>query len=204
MADERSLKRFSGDVDDPGKELRKWKAWAQAKLVTMEKLTEKQRGPWLFTLLDGAAYEAVEHFSLEEMSAENGAEQIWKALQARFPEKEKHDQMGEVLGEVFSLAATDGETSKQWTARVKDTFDRCRRKAETDFPSAARGWITLNCAGLTEQEKAIIKAKTQGSLQFDDIAAAFRSCFPAFKAPGAKAKKPIGSLHIEHEDVVEV
>ena len=25
-----------------------------------------------------------------------------------FPGKEKHDQMGEVLGEVFSLAATDG------------------------------------------------------------------------------------------------
>ena len=72
--------------------------------------------------------------------------------------------MGEVLGEVFSLAAMDGETSKQWTARVKETFERCRRKAETDFPSSARGWITLNCAGLSEQEKAIIKAKTQGSL----------------------------------------
>ena len=36
-----------------------------------------------------------------------------------------------------------------------------RRKADTDFPSSARGWITLNCARLTEQEKEIIKAKTR-------------------------------------------
>ena len=95
-------------------------------------------------------------------------------------------------GEVVSLAATDGETSKQWTARVKETFERCRRKAETDFPSAARGWITLNCAGLSEREKAIIKANTQGSLKFDDVAAAFRSCFPAFKVSSSKAKKWVG------------
>ena len=55
----------------------------------------------------------------------------------------------------------------------------------------------MNCAGLTEQEKAIIKAKTQGSLDYDDIAAAFRSCFPAFKASGSKARKPIGALMVD-------
>ena len=94
----------NGELDDPGKELRRCKAWAQAKLMTLDKLTEKQRGPRLFTLLSGAACEAVEHFTLEELASETGAEQIWKALHASFPEKEKHDQMGEVLGEVFSLA----------------------------------------------------------------------------------------------------
>ena len=36
---------------------------------------------------------------------------------------------------------------------MKETFERCRRKAQTDFPTSARGWITINCAGLTEQEK---------------------------------------------------
>ena len=168
--------------------------------MTLEKLTEKQRGPWFFTLLDAAAYEAVEHFTLDEIAVPGGDDKIWQALQSRFPGKEKHDQMGEVLREVFSLAATDGETSKQWTARVRETFERCRRKAETDFPSTARGWITLNCAGLSEQEKAIIKAKTQGSLQFDDVSAAFRSCFPAFKATSSKARKPIGALQVEAEE----
>ena len=34
-------------------------------------------GPWIYTLLDGKALEAVEHLTLEEMMAENGAQQIW-------------------------------------------------------------------------------------------------------------------------------
>ena len=29
MAEDRSLKRFSGETEDPGKDLKKWKAWAQ-------------------------------------------------------------------------------------------------------------------------------------------------------------------------------
>ena len=197
MSDDKGLKRFNGEADDPGKDLKRWKAWALAKCMTMKDLKSNQRGPWLFTLLDGAAYETVEHLSLDEIAVEDGDKKIWEALHNRFPEKEKHDQMGEALGEVFSLVAPEGESSKQWTARVKETFERCRRKAETDFPKAARGWITLNCAGLTEQEKAIIKAKTQGSLDYDDIAAAFRSCFPAFKASGSKARKPIGALMVD-------
>ena len=152
------------------------------------------KGAMVNTLLDGAAYEAVEHFTLDDIAIENGYRKVWEALHSRFPEKEPLDQMGEVLGEVFALCAADGETSKQWTARVKETFEKCRRKAQTDFPSSARGWITINCAGLTEQEKAIIKAKTQGSLEYDAVAAAFRSCFPMYKASGSKSKRPIGAL----------
>ena len=151
MSDDKGLKRFNGEADDPGKDLKRWKAWALAKCMTMKDLKSNQRGPWLFTLLDGAAYETVEHLSLDEIAVEDGDKKIWEALHNRFPEKEKHDQMGEALGEVFSLVASEGESSKQWTARVKETFERCRRKAETDFPKAARGWITLNCVGLSEQ-----------------------------------------------------
>lgn len=71
------------------------------------------------------------------------------------------DLMGESLGQDFSLAATEGESAQAWTARVRETFDKRKGRANTDFPSTARGWITLNCAGLSEQQKAIIKAKTQ-------------------------------------------
>ena len=177
-SDDRSLKRFSGDGEDPGKDLKKWKQWATAKILTLKDCKETQQGPWLYTLLDGAAWDAVEHLDIDEIAKAGGAQRIWTILQKRFPEKEPHDQMGEALGEVFSLAATDGETGKQWASRVRETFEKCKRKANTDFPSAAQGWIVLNCAGLSEEQKAIIKAKTQGSLQFDDVAAALRSCFP--------------------------
>ena len=199
MTDDKALKRFHGESEDPGKDLKRWKAWATAKLATLKDIKPPQKGPWLFTLLDGAAFEAVEHFSLEDIAIEEGDRRVWDALHSRFPEKEPLDQMGEVLGEVFALCATEGETSKQWTARVKETFERCRRKAQTDFPSSARGWITINCAGLTEQEKAIIKAKTQGSLEYDAVAAAFRSCFPMYKANGSKSRRPIGALVVNTE-----
>lgn len=199
-SDDRSLKRFSGDGDDPGKDLRKWKQWATAKILTLKDCKEAQQGPWLYTLLDGAAWDAVEHLEIDELAKAGGAQLIWKVLQQRFPEKEPYDQMGEALGEVFSLSANDGETGEQWTSRVRETFEKCKRKANTDFPSAAQGWIVLNCAGLSEEQKAIIKAKTQGSLQFDDISAAFRSCFPLYKANN-KARRPLGALVVEDDGV---
>ena len=195
--DERSLKRFSGEDDDAGKMLKRWKAWALAKMLTVKDLQKTQRGPWLFTLLDGKALEACEHLELEALAKEDGDQQVWTLLEQRFPEKEAHDQMGEALGEVFGLAAKDSESMKDWTSRVQETFSRCRRKANVDFPTQARGWIMLHCAGLTEEQKAIVKAKTQGSLDMDTVSAGIRSCFPTFRASSVKARKPTSVMLAE-------
>ena len=98
---EKGVKRFNGNEEDSGRQLRRWKAWTQAKMATMKDLNDKQKGPWLFTLLDGKALDAVEHLTLEDLSKEDGADRVFKILGDRFPEKEKHDQMGEALREVF-------------------------------------------------------------------------------------------------------
>ena len=196
---EKGIKRFDGSDEDSGRQLRRWKAWTQAKMATMKDFSPKQAGPWLFTLLDGKALDAVEHLTLEELSQENGAKTVFELLAARFPEKEKHDQMGEALGEVFGLAAKESETVQQWTARVKEVFEKCRRKADVAFPGPAQGWIMLNCAGLTEEQKAIVKAKAQGSLDVEQISASFRSFFPMYKA-GGKARRPVSTLVVEPED----
>ena len=194
-----AIKRFNGEDEDPGKQLRKWQTWARAKMMTIKDLAKSQRAPWLLTLLDGKAWDACEHLTLEQLAVEEEGEKLlWKTLQERFPEKEQHDMMGEILGEVFALAAADQETTKQWTARVKETFEKCERRAQVPFPSQARGWIALHCAGLSEQEKAIVKAKTQGNLDFDAVAAALRSCFPMYKASGKK--KPSSVLQVDLED----
>ena len=115
-SDDRSLKRFSGDGDDPGKDLRKWKQWATAKMLTLKDCKEAQQGPWL---------------EIDELARAGGAQLIWKVLQQRFPEKEPYDQMGEALGEVFSLSANDGETGKQWTSRVRETFREMQKESQT-------------------------------------------------------------------------
>ena len=194
--EDRSVRKFSGEDEDPGKALRRWRTWALAKLLTMKDMREDQRGPWLFTLLEGKAWDACEHLTLDKLATKDGEKVLWDTLTDRFPEKEAHDLMGEALGEVFSLAASEAETMKQWTARVRETFDKCKRRANVSFPPEARGWIALHCAGLTEEQKAIVKAKTQGNLEFEVLAAALRSCFPLYKAAGGK-KKPVGVLQVD-------
>ena len=160
-------------------------------------MKEEQRGPWLLTLLDGKAWDSVEHMSLEQLATKEGEQRLWQTLQDRFPEKEQHDILGEVLGEVFALAA---ESMKGWTSRVRETFDRCHRKASITFPTEAKGWVALHCAGLSEEQKAIVKAKTQGNLELDKITAALRSCFPLYKASGKKKITGVYLTENQEED----
>ncbi len=195
--DDRSLRRFNGEDDDAGKQLKRWKAWAMAKMATLKDLKKEQRAPWIFTLLDGAAWECCEHFTLQELSSENGEKDLWATLEDRFPQKEPADLMGEALGEAFGLSGVENETMKQWCARVRDTFDKCHRRASVSFPEPAKGWIALHCVGLSEEQKAIVKAKTQGSLDFADVSQALRSCFPQYRVTGSRSKKAVGALQVD-------
>lgn len=147
------FKRFSGAALC-GKELRKWKLWCEAKMAASKDVTSRQRGPWVFTLLDGLALEAVEHLSIDDLTKEGGDTEIWKLLEV--PDKTQHDLMGECLTEVFTLAARDGETMAGWSSRVQESFAKCRRKVEVSFPSEAQGWIALNRSGLSADQRAIV------------------------------------------------
>ena len=69
-------------------------------MVTYKDLKPEQCGPCVFTLLDGKAWDAVEHLVLDKLSSPEGEAEICKLLEARFPEKEPYHQMGEALGAV--------------------------------------------------------------------------------------------------------
>ena len=71
------------------------------------------------------------------------------------------------------------------------------RKADGNFPPQAQGWIALNCAGFSEEQKAIIKAKAQGKLDIDSIMSSMRSCFPQYKA--GKARKPMSGTYLAED-----
>ena len=195
------FKRFSGEQLD-GKELKRWKLWAQAKMASTKDLGSKQRGPWVFTLLDGLALETVEHLTLEQLSEEGGDEHIWKALSERFPEKLQHDLLAECLSEVFALCAREGETMAVWCSRVQETFSKCRRKVNVSFPEEARGWIALRQSGLSSDQQAVVTARSSGELKFDTIASSLRSCFPEFQV-GRSKKSTSAMLVQEHEEEEE-
>jgi len=85
---DQGLKRFGGEEEDPGKQLKKWRTWALAKMMTFKDFKKESRGPWLLTLLDGKAWDAVEHLSLTELATADGERMLWETLSDRFPDRE--------------------------------------------------------------------------------------------------------------------
>ena len=155
-----STKMFSGENED-GKEYRRWKTWVINKLLTLDgKVSAKARGAYVYTLLQGKALECVEHLDPSEYHVEGGETKLLKLLDDRFPQKETLDERSEVLTEVFSLKANDGETLKVWISRATECFDRCSRKCDVAFPEEAKGWLILHRkrktlgAGLIEADAA--------------------------------------------------
>lgn len=168
---------FSGDSED-GREYRRWKQWCLNKMLTMDKLAEASRGAYIMTLLTGKALETCEHLEPEEYQKSGGDKLIWQLLDTRFPKQEVVDELAETLAEVFHLQAKDGETMKQWSARASELLDRCKRKTGVDFPDQARGWLLLNRAGLSNEQRAVVVSRARGDLKRESIAAALRSCYP--------------------------
>lgn len=106
-----SVRYFSGDAED-SKEYKRWKTWCCNKLLTLDKLPKIARGSYTYTLLSGKALEAIEHLEVGDYQKEGGDQVLWSLLDARFPQKEKVNELGEILGEVFALRVREGETMK--------------------------------------------------------------------------------------------
>ena len=186
-----SLKYFSGDGDTDHKEYQRWKTWTRNKMLVMDKLPKSARGSFVWTLLHGRALEVVEHLKPEEYQKDGGEEVLFALLDQRWPIKDKAEEIGEHVSEVFMLKSKEGETIRAWCARAREVFDRCERKTKVSFPEEARGWILLNCSGMNEEQRAVILARGNGSLKFDDVSKAMRSCYPEFVVP----KKRTAAAH---------
>ena len=191
-----SLRYFSGD-DADHREYKRWKQWAQNKMLVMDKLPKEARGSFVWTLLQGRALEVVEHLREADYQKEGGDKVLFDLLNQRWPEKDRADELGEHVSEVFLLRAKEGESIRQWCARAREVFDRCYRKTGVQFPDEARGWIVLNSGGMSEEQRAVVLARCHGSLKFEEVAQAMRSCYPEFTVP---KRRGVGVHYTEHED----
>ena len=176
------MRYFSGE-DADWREYKRWKQWASNRMLTMDKLAKTARGPFIWTLLQGKALEVVEHLKPEDYQVEGGEDVLFKLLDSRWPEIDKPAEMGEVLTKVFGLKASPGENLREWSARAADCFDSCNRKSGIKFPEEAKGYILLNCSGLSAEQRGVILARAQGSLKFETISQSMRSCFPDLVIP---------------------
>ena len=136
------LRIFSGESEDY-LEYRRWKLWISNKLRTLDKLNEEHYGSYIFTCLAGKALETVEHLEPSTYQKVGGDKTILDLLDKRFPEKEKTDEMAELLGQIFSVRAKEGEGLRQWISRETELFEKCERKTGVKFPPEAQGWMIL-------------------------------------------------------------
>ena len=194
-----STKYFSGDNCDY-REYRRWKQWAQNRMLTMDKLPKEARGSFVWTLLQGKALEVVEHLTPEQYQIDGGEKVLFNLLDKRWPEIDKSAELGENINKVFTIRANEGETLREWCARASECFDSCNRKSGVQFPEEAKGWILLNCGGLTAEQRAVVLARAQGSLKLEDISQSMRSCFPDYVVP----KRRVAAVNIVEEDINEV
>ena len=180
-------KVFIGDSED-ALEYKRWKTWVLNMLLTLDsKVPEKARGACVYTLLGGRALDCIEHLEPSEYQVAGGEKVILDILDQRFPQKDKSDEMSETLTSVFGLRAAEGETLKVWISRAGELFERCQRKCKVNFPDEARGWLILNRSGLSDEQRAVILARSGGSLKRDEIGRAMRSCYPEFIVPKRKS-----------------
>ena len=99
------LRYFSGDSED-AQEYRRWRTWVRNKILTLDKLPKTASGPYIYTLLTGKALECVEHLEPSSYQKEGGDAVLLDLLDKRFPDKDKTDELGEMLTE--GLAARSG------------------------------------------------------------------------------------------------
>eukprot|EP00959_Pyramimonas_sp_CCMP1952_P310715 6502442-Pyramimonas_sp.AAC.1 len=96
-------RRFSGEGAAAVQDYKAWKKWARARLLVEKGRGGKSEtfGPMLYTLLEGTAVDALEHVELDELAVDGGEEKLFAVLDARCPEREAADRVGDALESVF-------------------------------------------------------------------------------------------------------
>ena len=97
---------------------------------TMEKFPKEIWGSFVWTLLQGRVLEIVEHLSASDYQKEDGDIVIFNFLDERWPKKERNDEMGKYISEIFSLKAREGETICNGVAEPESTSIAASGKLE--------------------------------------------------------------------------
>ena len=100
-----AVRRFSGDgAQADATEYRKWKVWAKKYLKSNTSLKAVERGPKLYTLLDGSAQdECLDIGESDELALDGSELLIFTRLDIKFPATEPEDKIAEALDEVWEL-----------------------------------------------------------------------------------------------------
>jgi len=174
-----AFRRFSGVGNNAPQDFRAWKKWAKAKLVVEKSMgmTPGAVGPMLYTLLDGDASDSLDHIDIDQLAVDGGEVVLFEALEARYPEKEAADRVGEALDAAFGLRIEKGEASSSFVGRAKTVFMKAEKEG-VNLPDVARGFLLLKGSKLGGDRRAVVLAASQRSWKFDNLAVALTTTYP--------------------------
>ena len=198
-------KRFSG-AGANGRDLKRWKTWCLSKMITMTTLPKEARGPFVYSMLDGDALTAVEHWEFAEFAVDGGEHLICNMLEARYPHKDPIDREGKALFDVFDVSAKEGKRLSEWSARAESVFHACQRDAGIAFPDMVKGYLCLHRCGLSDDQRAVVLG-TGGKYEIALIAPALLSCFPEYRVPKLNRRSHgvfVSEMPIEEEEEEEI
>ena len=102
---------------------------------------------------------------------------LFEELEARYPEKEAADPIGEALDAAFGLRIEKGEASSRFVGRAKTVFMKAEKEG-VDLPEVARGFLLLKGSKLGGDRRAVVLAASQRSWKFDNLALALTTTYP--------------------------
>ena len=119
--EERKDRVFTASTLD-GREYRRWRQWAKARLMR-SKMENWEKGPLLLTFPDGIAAQMFEDLDVEMDLARDGGENvIFERLDERYPQREAEDRMAEVMDNVFELTWNADEDTANFVGRSVQAF----------------------------------------------------------------------------------
>ena len=125
----RRNRRLSSFLEaDDHKEYRRWNYGSATSFWRLTMDTKQARGPFLFTGLSAQAPETVEHLDPKQYQKDGGEQVLLSLFDKRFPQRDDTDELTELLNEVFTWRAWEGEGLRPWISKATELFDRCERR----------------------------------------------------------------------------
>ncbi|CAK0790522.1 unnamed protein product [Prorocentrum cordatum] len=188
-------RRFSGEGAAAVQDYKAWKKWARARLLVEKGRGGKSEtfGPMLYTLLEGTAVDALEHVELDELAVDGGEEALFAVLDARYPEREAADRVGDALESVFGLKIEKAELTSAYVGRAQTIFMKAKKEG-VEIPDVAQGFLLLRGARLGGDRRAVVLAASERQWTFEKLALALKTVYPKVL--------PEHSVHLVEDDYV--
>ena len=143
---------FNAETLDP-REYMRWRQWAKARL-RRSNLAKEDKGPLLFTFLDGVAQAMFENIDIDaELAVEDGEQVIFDRLDAMYPDLEPADRLSDALEAEYSQRCPEHHPDSQnanQKSHEKHDYDMLKQSGVsaifgpgTNIPAAASEIIGL-------------------------------------------------------------